>query len=176
MITRFALILLLIGSAHAAPPKPIEHLDLERYLGQWYELAKYPNRFQKQCVADTTAKYAMREDGRVQVVNRCRTGDGSFDTAVGVGRLVGEKGSPILEVRFAPAWLSWVPLVWGDYWVIDLDANYTLAAVSEPSREYLWILSRTPEVDPERLKALIARLEAQGFDASRIERSTHGTP
>lgn len=170
--------LLAVPAAHAeAPPlQPIEQLDLERYLGLWHEVAKYPNRFQKQCVADTTAKYALREDGRVQVVNRCRTGDGSFDTAVGVGRLVGEKGSPKLEVRFAPAWLSWVPLVWGNYWVIDLDADYTLAAVSEPSREYLWILSRTPEVQPERLNALIARLEARGFDVSRIERSTHSTP
>lgn len=176
MLIRFALILLVTGSAHATPPQPIEQLDLDRYLGKWYELAKYPNRFQKQCVSDTTAHYAAREDGRVQVINQCRTADGSFDSAEGVARLAGPEGSPKLEVRFAPAWLSWVPLVWGNYWVIDLDADYTLAAVSEPSREYLWILSRTPEVQPERLNALIARLEARGFDVSRIERSTHSTP
>ena len=76
--------------------------------------------------------------------------------------------SPKLEVRFAPAILSFIPKVWGDYWVIDLDAAYTLAAVSEPKREYLWILSRTPTVDPVAYDALLKRLAAQGLDMKRL--------
>jgi len=76
-----------------------------------------------------------------------------------------------LEVRFAPAWLSWVPMVWGNYWVIDLDPAYQLVAVSEPSREYLWVLSRTPTVDAAAYQALLGRLQAQGFDLSKLERS-----
>jgi apolipoprotein D and lipocalin family protein len=76
-----------------------------------------------------------------------------------------------LKVRFAPAWLSWLPQVWGDYWVIDLDDDYQLAAVSEPSREYLWVLSRTPRVDANTYNALLKRLSAQGFDLSKLERS-----
>lgn len=165
--------LLALADAHAAPPETIERLDLERYQGQWFELAKYPNRFQKHCIADTSARYALRDDGRVQVINRCRTADGGFDTAIGEARRTGGEGSAALEVRFAPAWLSWLPMVWGEYRVIELDADYTLAAVSDSEREYLWILSRSAEVEPARLEALIARLVARGFDAARIERTRH---
>lgn len=165
--------LLCMTAAHAAPPEPIEHLDLDRYLGKWYELAKYPNRFQKQCVSDTTANYATAENGRIEVLNRCRTDSGEFEEAKGVARLVGDAGSPKLKVRFAPAWLSWLPMVWGNYWVIELDEAYTLAAISEPSREYLWILARDPDVPEQRVEDLIARLAARGFDPARIVRSTH---
>jgi apolipoprotein D and lipocalin family protein len=77
----------------------------------------------------------------------------------------------VLQVRFAPAWLSWLDAVWGDYWVVDLDADYRLVAVSEPRREYLWILSRTPAVDEAALQALIGRLDALGFDRTRLQRS-----
>lgn len=178
MTRRFALVLLVAllvsGAAHAAPPETIAKLDLQRYAGEWYELAKYPNRFQKHCVADTSARYALREDGRIEVTNRCRTADGSFDTAVGVARRIGGEGSAVLKVRFAPAWLSWLPMVWGDYRVIELDADYTLAAVSDAAREYLWILSRTPDIEPERLQALLTRLGARGFDLQRIEHSPQG--
>ncbi|MBA4742530.1 MAG: lipocalin family protein [Azoarcus sp.] len=164
-------LMLCLPLAHAAPPEPIEQLDLQRYLGTWHEIAKYPNRFQEQCVSETTATYARSDEGRIEVVNRCRTASGEFDEAKGVARLVGDTGSPKLKVRFAPAWLSWLPMVWGDYWVIDLDEAYTLVAISEPSREYLWILARKPDVPNERVEALIARLAKRGFDPARIVRS-----
>lgn len=167
------LLLLNLGTAHAAPPEPIERLDLDRYQGKWYELAKYPNRFQSQCVSDTTATYAISDDERVEVVNRCRTASGEFEEAGGIARLNGPAGSPKLKVRFAPAWLSWLPMVWGDYWVIELDEAYTLAAVSEPSREYLWILARDPNIGEQRINDLIARLTDRGFDPARIVRSPH---
>jgi lipocalin len=92
-------------------------LDLPRYLGQWYEIAKFPNRFQRKCTGFTTAIYTALPDGRVQVENRCRTADGGTDVAVGVARQVGGGDSPRLKVRFAPAALSFIPQVWGDYWV-----------------------------------------------------------
>lgn len=153
----------------AAPLAPIASLDVARYMGTWYEIAKYPNRFQRQCAGHSTAQYAARSDGRVDVVNRCRKADGTSDDATGVARPVGEAGTPKLEVRFAPAWLSFLPWVWGDYWVIDLDPGYTLAAVSEPGRDYLWILSRTPTVDSGAYQALLRRLEAKGFDITRLQ-------
>mgnify|MGYP000019264853 CR=1 FL=1 len=152
-----------------SPLVAVPSLDVERYMGTWYEIAKYPNRFQKQCVADTRAEYSLLPDGRVQVINRCRLENGEFESANGVARLVGGAGSPKLEVRFAPAWLSFIPAVWGDYWVIDIDADYQLVAVSEPKREYLWILSRTPVVDPQRYAALLERLAGKGFDLDRLE-------
>jgi apolipoprotein D and lipocalin family protein len=156
----------------------IERLDVARYLGTWYEIAKYPNRFQRQCVADTRALYRLRDDGQLDVVNRCRQANGEMAEAVGRARQIGAADSPKLEVRFAPAWLSWLPMVWGNYWVIDLDPGYRLAAVSEPSREFLWILSRTPTVDAVAYQALQGRLQAKGFDLSKLERTveTEGQP
>ena len=148
---------------------PIASLDLPRYMGSWYEIAKYPNRFQKKCAGFTTAHYSLQPDQTVQVINRCRRADGRPDEAVGTARLVGWPGSATLKVRFAPRWLSFLPMVWGDYWVIDLDPDYQLAAVSEPKREYLWILARTPSVPRPAYAALLERLEHQGFDVSKLD-------
>ncbi|MDZ5460824.1 lipocalin family protein [Azohydromonas lata] len=159
--------------APSAELATIEALDVPRYEGTWYEIAKFPNRFQSQCVADTQARYSLQEDGTVRVLNRCRLASGAMDEAVGTARQQGGPASPKLKVRFAPAWLSWLPAVWGDYWVVDLDAGYQLSAVSEPRREYLWILSRTPQVDAARYDALLQRLAAQGLDVARLERTTH---
>ena len=158
-------------AAPSAPLQTIERLDVARYLGTWYEIAKYPNRFQRQCATDTQARYRPREDGQLDVINRCRQASGEWSEAVGRARQIGAADSPKLEVRFAPAWLSWLPMVWGNYWVIDLDPAYQLVAVSEPSREYLWVLSRTPTVDAAAYQALLARLQAQGFDLSKLERT-----
>lgn len=158
--------------ALASEPPPlatIAALDVPRYMGRWYEIAKYPNRFQRKCVADTSAEYKLEPDGRVQVINRCRMENGEWNEAVGMARQVGDASSPKLEVRFAPAWLSFIPAVWGDYWVIDLDPAYQLVAVSEPGREYLWVLSRSPAVGHDAMAALMERLRRLGFDTNRLE-------
>lgn len=155
------------------PLATIPSLDIPRYMGRWYEIAKYPNRFQQKCVGDTSAEYSLEPDGNVQVINRCRLEDGQFDEAVGAARQIGDRSSPKLEVRFAPAWLSFIPAVWGDYWVIDLDGDYQLAVVSEPKREYLWILSRSPKVSPEVYDRVLQRLHDKGFDTRKLERTLH---
>lgn len=151
------------------PVRVIAALDVPRYMGTWYEIAKYPNRFQRKCVAQTRAHYLAQDEGRVQVLNSCVTADGSTIDALGLAKQVGPATSAKLQVRFAPAWLSWLPMVWGDYWVIELDADYQLAAVSDAKREYLWVLSRTPRVKPEHYNALLERIQAQGFDVQRLE-------
>ena len=159
----------------SAPPEPLQtiaRLDVGRYLGTWYEIAKYPNRFRRQCVADTSALYRLRDDGQLDVINRCRQANGEVAEAVGRARQDGPVDSPKLKVRFAPAWLSWLPMVWGNYWVIDLDTDYQLVAVSEPSREYLWVLSRTPTVEAGVYQALLGRLREKGFEVGRLERTT----
>jgi apolipoprotein D and lipocalin family protein len=175
MIAPLLLLLSINSNAIAAAPaegaKPlatIASLDVPRYMGTWYEIAKFDNRFQKQCIGFTMATYAAMPDGKVQVTNRCRLASGETEVAVGAARQVGDTHSPKLKVRFAPAWLSFVPMVWGDYWVVDLDPNYQLAAVSEAKREYLWILSRTPKVDKATYDALVVRLAAQGLDVSKL--------
>ncbi len=156
-----------------APLVPIASLDVQRYLGRWYEVAKFPNRFQRQCVSDTSALYTLRPDGQLQVLNRCRLASGEFQQALGQARQTGGTTSARLQVRFAPEWLSFLPFVWGDYWVVDLDERYELVAVSEPGRDYLWILSRTPEVEGARYAALLSRLSAMGLDVGRLENTVH---
>lgn len=138
-------------------------------MGTWYEIAKFPNWFQKKCVGGTNAEYSLKSDGMVQVINRCRLEDGRMKEAIGTARQIGPATSPKLKVRFAPQWLSFLPFVWGDYWVVDLDENYQLVAVSEPKKEYLWILSRTPKIAPSDYKSMLERLSKKGFDIRRLE-------
>jgi len=158
--------------AQSPPPlHTVPALDVPRYMGRWYEIAKFPNWFQRVCASQTQASYALQPDGTVRVLNRCRDANGEWKEALGTARSVGEAHSPKLQVRFAPDWLAWLPLVWGNYWVIDLDASYQLVAVSEPSREYLWVLSRTPQVATDVYQALLQRLRAQGLDTERLERT-----
>lgn len=152
----------------------IASLDVPRYMGTWYEIAKYPNWFQRKCVADTRADYSLLPDGTVRVLNRCRQDSGEMLEALGKARQIGKASSPKLQVRFAPAWLSMLPLVWGDYWVIDLDPAYQLVAVSEPRQEYLWILARSPRPDAASVEALLGRLAGKGIDLSRLERTRQG--
>jgi apolipoprotein D and lipocalin family protein len=154
-----------------APLEAIATLDVPRYMGTWYEIAKYPNWFQKKCVSNTSAQYTAEASGSLTVLNRCQKADGSMSEALGAAKQVGSATSAKLEVRFAPAWLSFLPFVWGNYWVIDLDEQYQLAAVSEPTRKYLWILSRTKTVDPKVYDALLQRLQQKGFNLNEIERS-----
>lgn len=157
------------AAAASRPLDTIPALDLPRYMGRWHEIARFPNWFQKKCVAAATADYSLRPDGSVRVVNRCRTADGSVSVAEAEGRRVGPEGSARLRVRFAPAWLSFLPFVWGKYWVVDLDPGYRLVAVGEPGRDYLWILSRTPAVTRADYEALRARLAAKGFDVAKLQ-------
>lgn len=149
--------------------KTVSALDVSRYMGTWYEIAKFPNRFQKKCAGDTNAEYRLNNDGMVRIINRCQLESGETIEAIGAARQMGGATSPKLEVRFAPDWLAFLPFVWGDYWVIDLDEHYRLVAVSEPKKEYLWILARTPQIDSNDYQKLLTRLQQKGFDLSKLE-------
>ncbi len=174
-ISTFFLLLICFGSSQVMSQqgdqsvKTIAALDVPRYLGTWYEIAKFPNWFQKKCVSNTKAVYTAKSDGNLRVLNSCKTATGETSEAEGLARQIGTKDSPKLEVRFAPEWLSFLPMVWGDYWVIDLDPQYQVAAVSDPRREYLWVLSRTPQIDPQVYADLLVRLKKQQFDIQKLE-------
>ena len=149
-------------------------VDLQRYAGTWYEQARLPNRFQRDCTGQVSATYEVLPGGRVGVANRCAKADGSTELAQGVARLVpveGQPGAGRLEVSFAPRWLSWVPLVWGDYWIMQLDADYQVALVGTPDRKYLWVLSRAPQIDPARVQVLLDYARATGFDTATVVRT-----
>lgn len=144
-------------------------VDLTRYAGRWYEIARLPNRFQESCAGDVAATYTLRPDGRVTVVNECRQENGEIKRATGVARRADEKGpASRLKVRFAPAILSFLSAVWGDYWIVELDGDYRYAVVGEPSRKYLWILSRSPQMDATTYDSLMARAHELGFDTARL--------
>ena len=163
------------GQGSDVPVKTISSLDVQRYMGAWYEIAKYPNWFQKKCVSNTKAVYSARTDGTLKVLNSCKTAEGQVSEAEGTARQIGANDSPKLEVRFAPAWLSFIPMVWGDYWVIDLDPQYQVAVVSDPHREYLWILSRTPQLDKKVYEDTLVRMQAQQFDVRKLELTAQQT-
>lgn len=150
------------GAARAAEVRSVESLDITRYAGTWYEIARLPVFFQRKCVAEITAQYTLQDDGTLGVRNSCRNDEGELETAEGVARRDPEFPGR-LEVRFAPDWLSWLPLTWADYWVIALDPEYQWAMVGEPGREYLWILARTPSLPPERVAALRRQAEDMGY-------------
>jgi len=152
--------------------RAVPSIDIKRYMGTWYEIARFPNRFQESCAGEVTATYSLYDDGDIRVVNRCRKDNGEITEAEGRARRASDDGpNSKLKVRFAPAVLSFLPFVWGDYWVIDIAQDYSYAVVGEPSRQYLWILARTPVLDELLLGDILARVGAQGYDISRLVRT-----
>lgn len=151
------------GELHVVPS-----VDLQKYAGMWYEIARLPNSFQKDCAGDVTATYTPDGDG-IEVVNRCRKENGEAIEAKGRARLADKEGpTSKLEVRFAPAFLSWLPFVWGKYWIIDLATDYSYAVIGEPKRTYLWILSRTKTLDESTLNGILDRIRRQGYDTDKL--------
>ncbi|MGK7870438.1 lipocalin family protein [Falsiroseomonas sp. E2-1-a20] len=172
MTRLLALALLLVVSAcstapTAPPPATVAQVDLARYAGTWFEIARFPNSFQdapgQVCIA-TTATYAARPDGQIAVTNRCEDAAGRPNIATGSAYAVAGTGNAKLRVSF-----FWP--FYGDYWVLGLDPDYRWALVGAPNRDYLWILSRTrtmTEADTAAATAIAAR---EGFDITRLRRT-----
>jgi apolipoprotein D and lipocalin family protein len=151
--------------AEKQPLEVVPHVDLSRYMGTWYEIATIPQRFQKDCVA-SRADYSVREDGTIAVLNQCRkkTLDGEVKMAKGKAWVVDKKTNAKLKVQF-----FW-PFK-GAYWIIELDSNYQYAVVGHPNRNYLWILSRTPQMEESLYQDLLQRIARKGYDVSRIKKT-----
>lgn len=141
----------------------VPRVELSRYLGRWYEIARYPNWFEKKCDRDVSATYAMREDGRISVMNSCVKVNGSRSESTGWAKIADPATNAKLKVTF-----FWP--FFGDYWVLELGENYQYAVIGEPSRKFLWILSRTPQMSDEQYRAISARLAAKGYDAAKLVR------
>jgi apolipoprotein D and lipocalin family protein len=162
-----------IGFAQNKPGdlQAVPRVEIERYLGTWYEIAKYPNRFQKQCVGSTTATYSLKSNGKIEVLNECLKQDGSKMSAKGEAKIYDKSTNAKLKVRFAPGFLSFFPFVWANYWIIDLDPDYKYVVIGEPKREYFWILSRDPVISEDVYQDLLARAKNMGYDPARVELS-----
>jgi len=147
------------------PLETVAQVELSRYTGTWYEIASFPQSFQEGCTA-TTATYTLRDDGEIDVLNRCRKGSlqGAEDTAEGRARVVDSSTGAKLEVSFFRPF-------WGDYWIIDLGEDYEYAVVGHPGRDYLWILSRTPTLEDTVYTDILERLRAKGYQLDRLQKT-----
>jgi apolipoprotein D and lipocalin family protein len=140
-------------------------VELPRYIGKWYEIARLPFKQQEGCFG-STATYALRKDGNIDVVNECRDGsfDGKLRSVKGVARVVDTETNAKLEVQF-----FWP--FWGDYWILSLDPQYRYAVVGEPKRRYLWVLSRTPTLSDAVFRALVKEAEENGYDLGALKKT-----
>lgn len=167
--------LLLFGLSGVYPsnnkPQTVAKVDLNRYAGLWYEIAKIPNRFQKKCFRDTTAEYKLRPDGRIDVINRCVKKSGQEVIARGIGKIADAATYSKLKVSFVR--ILGIQLFWGDYWIIGLEKNYRYAVVGNPNRKYGWILARENSLSPEAWLAVEQILTDQGYDPKRFIRTKH---
>ena len=150
----------------AAIVVPVASVDLQRYEGFWYEIARIPAWFQSSCVRDSTARYQQRPDSKLTVINQCIRRNGSVDRATGLARILDPITNARLQVSFVSI-LGWRPF-WGDYWILGLDPDYRWVVVGDPSRRYGWILSRTPVLEPADLDATFAVLERNGYKRDRF--------
>lgn len=156
------------GEAGPDAPRTVGQVDLARYAGTWFEVARFPTSFQDRAglrCEDVTATYTLRPDGDVTVVNRCRNAleGGAERAAEGIARAAAP-GNDRLRVSF-----FWP--FFGDYWVIGLDSHYRWAVVGAPRRDYLWILSRAPQMTPADYDAAVAIARREGFDTARLQRT-----
>ena len=163
------LVMLVCACATAGPPQTplavVPQVDLSRYMGTWFEIASFPQRFQKGCT-DSRAEYRVLPDGDVEVLNSCLK-DGKVDTAKGKAWVMDKTTNAKLKVSF----------FWpfrGDYWIIELGRDYEYAVVSAPSRKYLWILSRTPKMEEPKYLEIVGRLKDRGFDVAKLNRTPQG--
>ena len=169
ILALFALGFIMFGSAAAAKDKPpltvVDFVDLQRYLGRWYEIASFPAWFQKGCTG-STAEYSLLPGGKIQVINRCRKGslDGPLKESKGKAEVADTVTNAKLKV-----WFFW-PFK-GNYWIIDLNPDYQWVVVGEPSRKYLWILSRTPTMDEAVYQEILERLPQKGYDPAGLRKT-----
>lgn len=162
----------LIAQKNGSPElQSVSSVDLSRYVGNWFEIAKYPNRFQKQCIANTVATYTVKSNGRIEVRNECLLKGGKTETAIGEAKVADKKTNSKLKVRFAPTALSFLPFVWANYWIIDLDPEYGYVVIGEPKRQYFWILSRKSSMDDAQYQKILRRAESMGFSPAKIEKT-----
>ncbi len=156
------------GGEQATELKVVPSIDVQKYSGRWFEIARLPNRFQSDCAGDVVATYTL-DGNEFIVVNRCRKVNGEMIESTGRARRSSDDApNSKLEVRFAPAFLSFLPFVWGKYWIIDLAPDYSYAVIGEPKREFLWILARTRTLPETTLHDILERITGQGYDIKNL--------
>ena len=174
LATRISLLALVVFSIKALAfgadeaLETVEHVDLERYLGKWFEIARLPLRWEKKCASNVTATYTSQVDGKIGVLNNCKKSNGKIIQAKGTARLASKDDRSNAKFKVTFFW----PFS-GDYWILDLDPDYRWALVGNPSRKNLWILSRLPNLDREVINTMLTKGQALGFDTSKVIMTKH---
>jgi len=163
MITALVALTLFVPAFASAedmrPVRTVPQVNLNRYMGKWFEISSFPQSFQKGCTK-TTATYSLRSDGKVDVLNQCIV-NGKLKNAKGVAYAADNTNAKLRVSFFWP--------FYGNYWVVDLGRNYEFAVVGAPGRDYLWILSRTPRMSKRVYEGILQRLHEQQFDLSKLQ-------
>jgi apolipoprotein D and lipocalin family protein len=152
----------------------VRKVDINKYAGLWYEIARIPNRFQKQCMQNTTAQYSLRDDGKIEVINRCLKVNGEIDEIKGIAKIADPETNAKLKVSFVR--FLGISLFWADYWIINLAEDYQWAVVGTPSRKYGWILARETKLSQEVLEFIDQKLVEQGYDPSEFIKGQQQIP
>ena len=159
--------------AQAKPLHVADKVELDKYLGVWYEIARKPMSFQNQCDSNVTATYTFNENGNVLVDNRCTMKDGQQSHAIGEAFVQNAPFNTKLKVSFLPEAIRWLPAGRGDYWILKIDENYQTVLVGEPSRNYMWVLSRDPHPDPRVVNEYLDYAKSVGYDLKNLIRTKH---
>ena len=162
---------ILSSLAAYAEPKPLvaaEKVELDKYLGVWYEVARKPMYFERKCIYDITATYTLNENGNIVVDNKCYDLEGNLQRSVGEAFVSNAPFNSKLRVSFLPEGVRWIPVGRGDYWILKLDDDYQTVLVGEPKRKYLWILSRTPQLKKEQIQEYLNYAKSQGYNVSDV--------
>lgn len=154
--------------AQKEPLPTVEKVELDRYLGVWYEVARKPMSFQNKCDRDVTATYTLNENGNIKVDNRCITKNGEQTVSIGEAFVQNAPFNTKLKVSFLPEFIRWMPIGRGDYWVLKLDEDYQTVLVGEPHRKYMWVLSRTPQAKPEVINEYLEYAKSLGYNLDDI--------
>lgn len=165
-----AFLLIFTTNLIAKDVQVVPNLDLSRFQGQWYEIAKFPNAFQKKCYKNTTAVYTLLEDGNIEVKNSCTKKNGKTQSVTGLARRQEENTQGKLEVSFFKI-LGLRP-IWGSYWVLEIDEDYTVAVVGDHKQKNGWILAREKSIPPTQLKRALAAFNRNGYDSDALEFTT----
>ena len=166
-----------LAYAQTKPLQTVDKVQLDRYLGVWYEIARKPMYFENKCSRDITATYTLNENGNVSVTDRCLSKDGQLQQSIGEAFVQNAPFNTKLKVSFLPEAIRWLSVARGDYWILKIDDDYQTVLVGEPRRKYMWVLSRSAQPDQAVVNEYLEYAKSVGYNLTDLihTKQTHNT-